>query len=211
MKHQKKTIAFFLILLLLLQGCSKTSSSSKDGNSSITATPAAVTAGAEPSEGNDCTDEVCPIPTVNENNEPVYAIVSPVGYHAVEMIEQAQRLDTLDGKRIALVGGSFMASVTHDELRKCIQETYPTAQLYLFQDVGSAGPYSVFGQSSQTKAFQETLQELLIAGDSARNKFMVLPGGGYITIEIKLPNQWDDLIAPMGYEPLNRFELDNSN
>ena len=52
---------------------------------------------------------------------------------------------------------------------------------------------------------------LLIAGDSARNKFMVLPGGGYITIEIKLPNQWDDLIAPMGYEPLNRFELDNSN
>lgn len=145
MKHQKKTIAFFLILLLLLQGCSKTSSSSKDGNSSITATPAAVTAGTEPSEGNDCTDEVCPIPTVNENNEPVYAIVSPVGYHAVEMIEQAQRLDTLDGKRIALVGGSFMASVTHDELRKCIQETYPTAQLYLFQDVGSAGPYSVFG------------------------------------------------------------------
>ena len=160
MKHQKKTIAFFLILLLLLQGCSKTSSSSKDGNSSITATPAAVTVGTEPSEGNDCTDEVCPIPTVNENNEPVYAIVSPVGYHAVEMIEQAQRLDTLDGKRIALVGGSFMASVTHDELRKCIQETYPTAQLYLFQDVGSAGPYSVFGQSSQTKAFQEKLQEL---------------------------------------------------
>ena len=88
---------------------SKTSSSSKDGNSSITATPAAVTVGTEPSEGNDCTDEVCPIPTVNENNEPVYAIVSPVGYHAVEMIEQAQRLDTLDGKRIALVGGSFMA------------------------------------------------------------------------------------------------------
>ena len=162
MKHQKKTIAFFLILLLLLQGCSKTSSSSKDGNSSITATPAAVTAGAEPSEGNDCTDEVCPIPTVNENNEPVYAIVSPVGYHAVEMIEQAQRLDTLDGKRIALVGGSFMAAVTHDELRKCIQQAYPTAQLFLFQDVGSAGPYSVFGQSSQTKAFQEKLKELNI-------------------------------------------------
>ena len=157
MKHQKKTIAFFLILLLLLQGCSKTSSSSKDGNSSITATPAAVTADVEPSKGSDCADEVCPIPTVNENNEPVYAIVSPVGYHAVEMIEQTPRLDTLDGKRIALVGGSFMAAVTHDELRRCIQETYPTAQLYLFQDVGSAGPYSVFGQSSQTKAFQEKL------------------------------------------------------
>ncbi len=52
------------------------------------------------------------------------------------------------------------ASVTHDELKKCISEIYPTAQLYLFQEVGSGGPYSVFGQSSQTKAFQEKLQKL---------------------------------------------------
>ncbi len=47
---------------------------------------------------------------------------------------------------------------------------------------------------------------LLITGDSARNKFMVLPGGGYIMIEIKLPDQWDILVAPMGYEPLSHFE-----
>lgn len=52
---------------------------------------------------------------------------------------------------------------------------------------------------------------LLITCDSARNKFMVLPGGGYITIEIELPENWDMLIAPMGYEPLGRFELDNRN
>ncbi len=70
--------------------------------------------------GRSCDDEVCPIPTVNEDNQPLYAIVSPVGYHAVDMIAQAPRLDTLDGKRIALVGGSFMASVTHDQLRLCI-------------------------------------------------------------------------------------------
>ncbi|MBR4236572.1 MAG: hypothetical protein IKR85_11020 [Clostridia bacterium] len=48
----------------------------------------------------------------------------------------------------------------------------------------------------------------LIAGDSARNKFMVLPGGGYVTIEIRLPEDWDALIAPMGYEPLSHFLLD---
>lgn len=42
-----------------------------------------------------CEDGVCPLPLVNENNEPVYAIVSPVGYHAVEPIKQAPRLDTL--------------------------------------------------------------------------------------------------------------------
>ncbi|MBQ8081774.1 MAG: hypothetical protein IJ174_05245 [Clostridia bacterium] len=48
---------------------------------------------------------------------------------------------------------------------------------------------------------------LLIAGDSARNKFMVLPGGGCVTLEIELPKDWDALIAPMGYEPLSHFEL----
>ncbi len=108
----------------------------------------------------ECTDEVCPIPAVNEKNQPVYAIVSPVGYHAVEMIEQAPRLDTLQGKKIALVGGSFMASVTHEELKKCILEKYPSAEVYLFQAVGSGGPYSVFGQSAQTRTFQNRLREL---------------------------------------------------
>jgi hypothetical protein len=49
----------------------------------------------------------------------------------------------------------------------------------------------------------------LIAGDSSRNKFMVLPGGGYITIDIKLPDEWDTLIAPMGYEPLSHFIFDH--
>ena len=82
----------------------------------------------------ECTDNFCPIPTVDEHNQPVYAIVSPVGYHAVEMIEQAPRLDTLNGKRIALVGGSFMADVTHDELRSCILEAYPDAQLFMFDE-----------------------------------------------------------------------------
>ena len=52
---------------------------------------------------------------------------------------------------------------------------------------------------------------LLIAGDGARNKFMVLPGGGYITIEIKLPDRWDDLIAPMGYELLSCSEAGESD
>ncbi|MBO7385359.1 MAG: hypothetical protein J6U63_03345, partial [Clostridia bacterium] len=155
MKAHRKRIAAWLLLLLMMQGCSKPAATQKE-----TPPPDAGAVAATAPAGDGCGDEVCPIPTVNEDNEPVYAIVSPVGYHAVDMIEQAPRLDTLAGKRIALVGGSFMASVTHDELRRCIQETYPTAQLLLFQEVGSAGPYSVFGQSSQTKTFQNKLREL---------------------------------------------------
>ena len=69
---------------------------------------------------DDCVDGVCVIPEQDDDGKQVYAVVSPVGYNAVEMIEQASRLNNLDGKNIALVGGSFMASVTHAEIKKCI-------------------------------------------------------------------------------------------
>lgn len=41
-----------------------------------------------------------------------YAVVSPVGSGTVEPIEQAPRLNTLNGKTIAVVGVSFMSRVT---------------------------------------------------------------------------------------------------
>lgn len=110
--------------------------------------------------GDTCVDGQCDIPDYDENGNQVYAMVSPVGYHNVEMLVQAPRLDTLEGKTIALVGGSFMASTTFPELKKCILETYPTATVYMLQEVGSGGPYSVFGQSTQTKEFQDKLQAL---------------------------------------------------
>ena len=157
MNNTIKRIVLSLGVLLLVQGCAKAAPPPQSGNR-----PEAVPAASSPAADDGCGEEACPIPTVNEFNEPVYAIVSPVGYHAVDMIEQAPRLDTLAGKRIALVGGSFMAAVTHDELKKCLQEAYPTAQLFLFQEVGSGGPYSVFGQSSQIRAFQDRLSELKI-------------------------------------------------
>ena len=107
-----------------------------------------------------CIDGNCDIPEYDEDGNQVYSIVSPVGYCAIEPIEQAPRLDTLAGKKIALVGGSFMAAVTHAELKKCIQEEFPTAEIYMFEQVGSGGPYSVFGQSQQTKNFMAKLEQL---------------------------------------------------
>ncbi len=115
---------------------------------------------AKEQNSNTCVDGQCDIPQYDEAGKQVYAIVSPVGYHNVEMIKQAERLDSLEGKTIALVGGSFMASTTHPELKKCILEAYPTAKVYMLQEVGSGGPYSVFGQSAQTKSFQDRLKEL---------------------------------------------------
>ena len=110
----------------------------------------------------ECADGVCLVPQYAEDGSQNYAIVSPVGYHAVEMISQSPRLDTLAGKRIALVGGSFMAMTTHTEIKKCIEREFPTAKVFLFDEVGVAGPYSVFGQTEKTKAFQKKLKELEI-------------------------------------------------
>ena len=50
----------------------------------------------------------------------MYTVLSPVPESAVEPIQSATRLKSLGGKTIALVGGSFMANVTHPELKRLI-------------------------------------------------------------------------------------------
>lgn len=48
---------------------------------------------------------------------------------------------------------------------------------------------------------------LLVTGDSDRNKFQVMPGG-YVTFEIELPDNWNELVLELGYEPIENFYLD---
>lgn len=119
----------------------------------------AITYSTNPDE---CVDGVCFVPKNDEEGNQVYAIVSPVGYHDVSLISQVKRLDSLNGKNIALVGGSFMASTTHNELKKCIEEEFPDSKIFLFNDIGQAGPFSVLGATEKTKTFQEKLKALKI-------------------------------------------------
>ena len=91
---------------------------------------------------------------------PSYQVVSPVGSQTVEMITMAPRLSTLEGKTIALVGGSFMASVTHLELKKLILSRYPTAKVYLLDEIGSAGLYPAPGvRRRSVEEFQQRLKD----------------------------------------------------
>lgn len=108
-----------------------------------------------------CEDEVCTL-SLNQNQEKTYAVISPVGYHAIPMITQAKRLSTLEGKRIALVGGSFMANTTHYELKKCIEKEFPQATVFLFEEISSGGPFTVFGATKKTRDFQQRLQDMNI-------------------------------------------------
>ena len=108
----------------------------------------------------ECKDGVCPLPT---NGEAAYAVMSPVPESAVEPVKPAPRLKSLDGKTIALVGGSFMANVTHPELKRLILAEHPTAKVYLLSEIGSAGPYPRPGVVRREKdEFQRKLKEFKV-------------------------------------------------
>lgn len=91
----------------------------------------------------------------------IFNVVSPVGRASVKSIEQGPRLGTLDGKTIAIVGGSFMASVTHPELKRLIQSEYPSAKVYVLSEIGSAGVFPGPGvRRRSVEEFQSKLKEL---------------------------------------------------
>lgn len=90
-----------------------------------------------------------------------YAVVSPVGNMTVKRIKQAPRLDTLDGKTIAVVGGSFMAHVTHPEIKRLILKDYPAAKVLLLGEIGSGGPFPGPGvRRKASEEFQKKLKEM---------------------------------------------------
>ena len=104
-----------------------------------------------------CTDGTCPLPT---SGETTLSVVSPVPETAVKPMAAAPRLESLDGKTIALVGGSFMANVTHPELKRLILAEFPTAKVYLLSEIGSAGPWPRPGVVRREKdEFQRKLKE----------------------------------------------------
>lgn len=51
----------------------------------------------------------------------------------------------------------------------------------------------------------------LITGDASRNKIQTMPGGGFSTVAIELPNKWDELMKGLGYQPLEGYRLEPTN
>ena len=105
-----------------------------------------------------CPDKMCHLTSASQETE--YTVLSPVPAIKVKRLQQGARLDTLSGKTIAIVGGSFMASVTHPEIKRLILAEYPTAKVYLLNEIGSAGPYPRPGVVRREKdEFQRRLKE----------------------------------------------------
>lgn len=101
----------------------------------------------------ECTNGLCSLP------QPTAELPTS----AVMPIAPAPRLKTLEGKTIAIVGGSFMANVTHPELKRLILKAYPSAKIYLLSEIGSAGPYPRPGVVRREKdEFQRKLKDLKV-------------------------------------------------
>ncbi len=99
-----------------------------------------------------------------------FNVVSPVGFSTVEPIEMAPRLQTLDGKTIAIVGEDFMYNITHPELKKLIKAAYPTANVIMYDELPIAGPYPAPGITRQsTEAFRQRLIDLKVDAVIAGN------------------------------------------
>lgn len=108
-------------------------------------------------------DETCRVEyqKTEVSQAPAYAVVSPVGWSDIEMIKQAPRLETLEGKTIAVVGVSFMTNVTHPEIKRLINENYPKARVILLDEIGISGPYPAPGvRRGQNEEFRQKLLDM---------------------------------------------------
>lgn len=129
---------------------------------------------------------LCQVPA-RAQEETSISVVSPMGYCTIEPIAQAPRLDTLAGKKIAIVGRSFNATTTQTVLKECLLEDYPDATIYTVSDLGCGGVFSVFHQSKQSKQFQQRLLDYgidaVISGNCGCGLCTVKEAGSAIAAE----------------------------
>lgn len=104
----------------------------------------------------ECPDGVCSLPPGLLREDAMPSV-------SIKPVKQASRLKSLDGKTFALVGGSFMASVTHPELKRLILKEFPNAKVYLLSEIGSAGPYPRPGvRRVEKEEFERKLKEFKV-------------------------------------------------
>ncbi len=89
-----------------------------------------------------------------------YQVVSPVpSGTSVTPITQPPRLSSLQGKKIALVGGSFSASVTHAVIRDLLEQNFNCITYYMTDEIGKSGTFNPNNISDKSIEFQQKLAQ----------------------------------------------------
>ena len=103
------------------------------------------------------------IPSSTDPSKNQYQVVSPVPTgSSIKPITQPSRLSTLEGKTIALVGGSFSASVTHKIISDMLEQEYHCKTYYMTDEVGKSGTFNPNNISDKSEEFMENLKKYKI-------------------------------------------------
>lgn len=144
--------------------------------------------------------------------EPVASILA-ADYSTIESLEDA----LIDNSRRSAYERAFANYYANPGSRKDGGEH--TFRQYLSYIISSEG-----GEDTPTPVFYDTdaatmttiptmekgATAFLITGDASRNKVQTMPGGGFSTVSIDLPEAWDSLMNAKGYQPLSDYQLEPS-
>ncbi len=108
-----------------------------------------------------------------QQGEPTFKVVSPIGESPVKMINMAPRLDNLDGKTICLATNRlFKYEVTFPVIEKLLKEKYPNSKIIPFNEFRVIGNQDLAGDA-RVKALQDLGAQFVKRGCQA-----VIAGNG---------------------------------
>ncbi len=77
------------------------------------------------------------------------------------------------------------------------------------EDAEPTAPPAWYDSNEETIMTIPTMKKgmsvFLITGDNSRNKIQTMPGGGYATVRIELPKEWNALTKSLGYDPIDAY------
>lgn len=93
--------------------------------------------------------------------EGVFDVVNPCGEKAIEMMDMAPRLDTLEGKTICTIWNTgFKSDVTLTKIEELLKDRYPGLKMISYTDMPSYNPIVYTNPQTRKKAIAEVVAAL---------------------------------------------------
>ncbi len=101
---------------------------------------------------------------------------------------------------------------TDGALKKSFDEVYGELKANPLEDSKATASPSwmngiTYAEIDTVATMKKGNTDIIITGDSSRNKTQVMPGGSSVTQKIEIPDDWDSLMTSMSYQPLDSFYI----